>query len=135
MTAAYGLQGLLSVAVLAIAGYTAFRYRPSGLTLGALTISATVLATPFLLDYDLLVTALPLGWLVLTGAKDGFRNWEKLLLLVAFLLPLITRKLAQLAHLPVAPVLLLIVFAFVVRRIMAAETALKPLPAGTLNAA
>ncbi len=121
MTAAYALQGLLSVVVLAMAAYTAFKYRPSGLTLGALTISATVLATPFLLDYDLLLTALPLGWLVLTGAKNGFRNWEKLLLLVAFLLPLVTRKLAQLAHLPIAPLIMLAVFAFIIRRI-ASET-------------
>jgi hypothetical protein len=135
MTAAYAAQGLLSAGVLSTAAYAAFKYRPSGLALGALTISATVLATPFLLDYDLLITALPLGWLVLAGAKNGFRNWEKLLLLAAFLLPLASRKLAVLLHLPVAPLLLLIVFAFVVRRLMTAETAPAPLPAGTLHAA
>ncbi|MCR6658383.1 MAG: DUF2029 domain-containing protein [Asticcacaulis sp.] len=135
MSAAYAAQGALSLAVLAVAGYTAFRYRPSGLALGALTISAAVLATPFLLDYDLLVTALPLGWLVLTGAKDGFRNWEKLLLLLVFLFPLATRKLAQLAHLPMAPLLLLIVFAFVIRRIIAAETVPAALPAASACAA
>lgn len=129
MTAAYAAQGLLSAGALATAAYIVFKYRPSGLALGALTISATVLATPFLLDYDLLVTALPLGWLVLTGAKNGFRNWEKLLLLAAFLLPLVSRKLAVLLHLPIAPLALLIVFAFVVRRIMTAETASATLPA------
>lgn len=131
MTAAYVAQGLLSLTVLALAGYTAFRYRPSGLALGALTLSATVLATPFLLDYDLLVTALPLGWLVLTGAKDGFRNWEKLLLLLVFLFPLATRKLALVAHLPMAPLLLLIVFTFVIRRISNAETVPTALPAAS----
>jgi hypothetical protein len=135
VTAAYAMQGLLSAGVLVMAAYVAFRHRPSGLALGALTISATVLATPFLLDYDLLVTALPLGWLVLAGAKDGFRNWEKLLLLAAFMLPLVSRKLAQLAHLPVAPLVLLIVFVLVVRRIMTTETAPASLPAGTLHAA
>jgi hypothetical protein len=43
-------------------------------------------------------------------------------LLVAFLLPLATRKLAQLAHLPVAPLVLLVLLVFVVRRIASAET-------------
>ncbi|MGN6363856.1 glycosyltransferase family 87 protein [Asticcacaulis taihuensis] len=129
MTAAYAAQGALSLTVLAMASYTAFRYRPTGLALGALTISATVLTTPFLLDYDLLVTALPLGWLVLTGAKHGFRNWEKLLLLMVFLLPLAARKLALVAHLPMAPLLLLIVFAFVIRRIRTAETVPVAMPA------
>jgi len=129
MTAAYAAQGALSLTVLAMASYTAFRYRPTGLVLGALTISATVLTTPFLLDYDLLVTALPLGWLVLTGAKHGFRNWEKLLLLMVFLLPLAARKLALVAHLPMAPLLLLIVFAFVIRRIRTAETVPAAMPA------
>jgi hypothetical protein len=135
VSAAYVMQGLLSAGVLATAGYIAFRYRPTGLALGALAVSATVLATPFLLDYDLLVTALPLGWLVLTGAQGGFRNWEKLLLLTAFLLPLATRKLAQLAHLPIAPLVLLVVFGFIIRRIMTPETVPASLPAGTLHAA
>jgi len=135
VSTAYVMQGLLSVGVLATAGYIAFRYRPTGLALGALAVSATVLATPFLLDYDLLITALPLGWLVLAGARDGFRNWEKLLLLAAFLLPLASRKLAQLAHLPIAPLVLLIVFVLVVRRIMTPETVPAALPAGTLHAA
>ena len=135
MTTAYATQGALSLTVLVLAGYTAFRYRPTGLALGALTISATVLATPFLLDYDLLVTALPLGWLVLTGAKDGFRNWEKLCLLLVFLFPLAARKLALVAHLPMAPLLLLIVFAFVIRRIRSAETEPAALPAASACAA
>ena len=127
--AAYAAQGLLSVGVLGTAAYVAFRYRPSGLALAALTISATLLATPFLLDYDLLIMALPLGWLVLTGATDGFRNWEKLGLLVAFLLPLVSRKLAVLLHLPVAPLVMLIVFAYVVRRLIAAEATTAAIPA------
>jgi len=135
MTTAYVAQGVLSLTMLGLAGWTAFRYRPTGLALGALTISATVLATPFLLDYDLLVTALPLGWLVLTGAKDGFRNWEKLCLLLVFLFPLAARKLALVAHLPMAPLLLLIVFAFVIRRIRTAETVPAALPAASACAA
>ncbi len=124
---AYAAQILLSAATLAVASFTAFRRRPDGVALGALTVMATVLATPFSLDYDLLIIALPLGWLVMSGAQKGFRDWEKLALLAAFFLPLLSRKLAQLAELPVAPLVLAVVFAFVVRRTAASE----PVPAKT----
>ncbi|MFT4074083.1 MAG: glycosyltransferase family 87 protein [Asticcacaulis sp.] len=134
MRLAYAAQALLSLGVIGVAGVIAFRYRPDGLALGALAVSATAIATPFLLDYDLLITALPLGWLVMRGAKDGFRDWEKSLLLAAFLLPLVTRKLAQLAHLPIAPLILLTVFALVAHRLMATETAGKPFPVKALHA-
>lgn len=123
LTAAYGAQVLLSTVVLGTAGYVALRYRPDGPALGALAVAATVLATPFLLDYDLLILALPLGWLVATGTQKGFRDWEKSALLAVFLLPLATRKLAQLAHLPIAPLVLLALLVFAVRRIASAETA------------
>ena len=134
MPAAYLIQAMLSATVLMIAAYIAFKYRPSGRALGALTVSTTVLATPFLLDYDLLITALPLGWLVLTGARNGFRNWEKLGLLAAFGLPLVSRQLAQQAHLPIAPLVLLVVFMFVVRRIIMLEAAPANLPAAPVYA-
>jgi len=135
MAPAYAIQGLFSLAIIAATSFIAFRYRPDGLALGALAIAATALATPFLLDYDLLITALPLGWLVMRGAQTSFRDWEKLWLLAAFLLPLASRKLAQLAHLPVAPLLLLIVFGLVARRITETEAATNPLQVKTLHAA
>lgn len=134
MTPAYAAQVLLSLGVIGAAGFIAFRYRPEGLALGALAVSATAIATPFLLDYDLLITALPLGWLVMRGAQSRFRDWEKGLLLVAFLLPLVTRKMAQLAHLPVAPLMLLIVFGLVASRIRETQTASEDLYRQPLHA-
>ena len=38
----------------------------------------SVLATPFVLDYDLCLLALPLAWLLRQGCRDGFQPWEKL---------------------------------------------------------
>jgi len=110
-------QGLLSCGVLALSAWLAVRAKLEGAALGALAVAATCLATPFMLDYDLVLLALPLGWLVVQGQDKGFRDWEKLLLLAAFFLPLVTRKLAQDAHLPIAPLVLLTVFAMVARRI------------------
>ena len=55
--------------------------------------------------------------LCVEGARKGFRDWEKLWLLAAFFLPLVSRKLAQAAHLPVAPPMLLVVFILLAARL------------------
>lgn len=123
---AYIAQGLLSAAVLALTAFLSYRYRLEGAALGAVTAAATLLATPFMLDYDLTIMALPLGWLVVQGADKGFRDWEKLWLLTAFFLPLISRKFAQDLHLPLAPLVLLALFVLIVRRVTSPANAAAP---------
>ncbi|MGN6424162.1 MAG: glycosyltransferase family 87 protein [Asticcacaulis sp.] len=125
-TPAFAAQILLSLSVLSAAAWLSFRHRLEGAALGALAVAATVLATPFMLDYDLVILALPLGWLCVEGAQKGFRNWEKLLLLIVFFLPLVSRKLAQDAHLPLAPPILLILFALTLTRILRPVQARNP---------
>jgi hypothetical protein len=117
-TPAFAAQVLLSLAALGAAAYLSFRHRLEGPALGALAVAATVLATPFMLDYDLVILALPLGWLCVEGAQKGFRDREKLLLLIVFFLPLVSRKLAQDTHMPIAPPVLLILFALTLSRIL-----------------
>ena len=116
-TPAFAAQGLLALGVLGAAAYLSWRHRLDGAALGALGVAAALLATPFLLDYDLVILTLPLGWLCVEGARKGFRDWEKLWLLAAFFLPLVSRKLAQAAHLPVAPPMLLVVFVLLAARL------------------
>ncbi|HEY1928244.1 MAG TPA: glycosyltransferase family 87 protein [Caulobacteraceae bacterium] len=82
----------------------------------ALLVMAALLGSPFLLDYDLVILALPLAWLATTGAREGFRPWEKLGLTAGFVLPLVARSLAHVAGLPIAPLVLLALFNFVLRR-------------------
>ena len=117
MGLAYVAQGLVSSVVLTLTCYTAFTCKPNGPALGALIVSATLLVTPFLLDYDLLIAALPMGWLVMSGARSGSRPWEKLIVLLVFILPLFSRKLAMLWHLPIAPIVVLALFACVLGRV------------------
>ncbi len=112
-------QGLLSLAVLGLTAYAARRYRPDGFSLVALCVSATVLATPFLLDYDLAITALPIAWLLVSGARDGRRPWEATIALLAALLPLLSRQIALHLAVPLAPLVLLMLFAAVFGRVRA----------------
>ncbi|MBP0651411.1 hypothetical protein J8J40_30565, partial [Mycobacterium tuberculosis] len=81
------------------------RTRPDGTTLAALVGAATPLVSPFLLDYDLTLTALPLAWLVARGARAGFAPWEKLAALAVYVWPLVGRAVAGALHLPLAPLL------------------------------
>lgn len=72
---------------------------------GAALCCATVLATPFLLDYDLTLLAMPLVWLFSQARSTGFRHWERLVLASVYVLPLIARPSAVIAGLPLTPVL------------------------------
>jgi len=115
VTAAYAGQALLSLGVAATVWLIA-RRQPGHHALGALMIAATLLATPFLLDYDLLLAAIPLAWLVSAGLKDGFLPWEKTILAAAFVLPLLSRAAAMQFGIALAPPVLAALFAIVIRR-------------------
>jgi hypothetical protein len=116
---AYAAQGVVALCVLAVAAWVVWRHRPDAPAFCALLAAATLLISPFLLDYDLLLAALPLGWLIVQGAQTGFRPWEKLLLLGGCMTPLLARALAANLHLPLTPAMMLALFVLIVRRIQA----------------
>jgi hypothetical protein len=115
---AYGAQILLSLAVIASACFIIRRYRPDRFALSALMVSTTLLMSPFMLDYDLLLSAIPLSWLIMSGLKNSFQPWEKIMALTVFILPLFARSLALNLHLPLAPLVLLLFYGMVARRIV-----------------
>lgn len=130
---AWAVQGLAMAAAVAAVWMTR---GASELARGATLAGATLIATPFLLDYDLTLLALPLAWLFREALRDGFRPWEKLALAAAFILPLAARPLALGAGLPVAPLVILALLVLVVRRATAADPARAPAPgAPTLSMA
>jgi hypothetical protein len=81
-----------------------------------LMVLAALLATPFVLDYDLVLLALPLAWLFAEGRRTGFAPYEKITMLIAYVLPLISRVLAKDLSLPLAPLVIAALFAIVARR-------------------
>jgi hypothetical protein len=102
---AYGLQALAAGAAGLVVVHVARRaHGPGrGLALGATLAAASLLASPFLLDYDLMLLAIPLAWLAREGRQGGFRPWEKTALFVAFVLPLAARLAAQRLDVPLGP--------------------------------
>lgn len=113
LTLAYGVQAAVALAAaLALLALNRRRGPAEGPALAA----AALIASPFLLDYDLTLLAIPLAWLVREGARTPFAPGEKATLALAFMLPLVSRAAAGALGVPLAPFVLAATFAFVARR-------------------
>lgn len=112
---AYGLQGLMALAVAAVVAQV-FRRARNTPAAGAVLVAGAVLASPFLLDYDLMLGAVPMAWLLSQGLRTGFRPWEKSGLAAAFILPLIVRMTATYLLIPLGPIVMSGLFLLVLRR-------------------
>ena len=112
---AWAVQGVVSAAALGLVLVVAHR-RPGAASEVATLAAASCLATPFLLDYDLMLLAVPLAVLAATTDRTGFLPWEKLALAAAYLLPLAARPLAERADTPVAPFVVAGLLAILVQR-------------------
>jgi hypothetical protein len=111
------VQGLVSVCALAVLGAAVWR-RPGGHAEGAMLAAAALVCSPYLVDYDLAILGLPLAWLLAGALRTGFLAWEKIILLAAYVLPVVSHGLAQSLHVPVAPFVLCAVFALSARRVL-----------------
>ena len=76
----------------------------------------TLLITPYFVDYDLVLLALPIAWLSWDAMHSAFLPWEKSILFLVWLFPLFARVLSLLASLPLTPFLLALLMLAIVRR-------------------
>ena len=119
---AYTAQGAAALAALGLVVWGWRRRAPLALK-SALLVAAALLATPYGMDYDLVVLALPAAWLAAAGLSEGFLPWEKTALAAAFLLPLAARPVAEHAALPLAPLVIALLAGLIARRIAPARAA------------
>ncbi|MDR3511476.1 MAG: glycosyltransferase family 87 protein [Caulobacteraceae bacterium] len=112
---AYGAQALAALAACAALVFLQ-RKAPRAEAEGPALVAASLLASPFLLDYDLILLAIPLAWLTAQGLRTGFRSYEKTILAAGFILPAISRPLAMGAGVPLGPLVIAAVFWLVLRR-------------------
>jgi hypothetical protein len=112
---AYAIQGAVT---LGVAAALVWLWRsPASFPLKAAALClATVLATPYSLDYDLMLLAPAIASLVLDGLARGFGPYEKTALAVLWIAPLIARGVAQATLVPLGVIAMLIMFALVIRR-------------------
>lgn len=84
-------------------------------TKAALLLTGALIATPFGLNYDLYLLAPALAFVAARGLAAGFLPYEKTVMAIAFAAPFLL-LVAMSARFPMAPVLVLAVFALALRR-------------------
>ncbi len=126
---AYAFQAAVSL-IAAIAVIWIWRRTAKFDLHAAALAAATLLVTPYMMDYDLVILALPIAWIALEGRRSGFLPWEKSLLAFVWLLPLFASSLAGHAMIPLAPLAMLLLLADIARR-AALSPAIVPLPVST----
>jgi hypothetical protein len=119
VSASYAVHAVVSLFVAAAVLW--IWHRPVAMPLkGAALATGCLLITPYVLDYDLMLLALPLAWLAVEGLRTQFLSWEKSALLVVWLLPLVSRGIGTLG-VPIAPVVLLLLLGLILRRAAATD--------------
>jgi hypothetical protein len=101
----------------------AFVWR-SGLALplrAATLAAATLVAIPVILIYDLTLAGIAAVWLVSVSGGDKLPVWEKVALAGSFLLLLDPRDLAEVSHIPVAPLVAVALIVAVATRVFCSE--------------
>jgi alpha-1,2-mannosyltransferase len=83
----------------------------------ATLISATLIAVPLALFYEMTLAAIAAAWLLRAAKEDPLDEWEKIALLGLFVLTINTRGPAEIWHVPVGPLVALAFFAFVTIRV------------------
>ena len=76
----------------------------------------SLLATPYVLDYDLVVLAVAIAFLARYGLAYGFRDFEISLLGAAWIVPLLSRSVAGITTIPLGLIVMLALYALVLRR-------------------
>ena len=112
---AYGIQ---LVATVAIGAATAWLWRgkaPFPVKAATLCLAA-ILATPYTLDYDMMVLAPAIAFLAADGLSRGFGPWQKTALAALWLVPMLARSFAQATAIPLGAPVMLILFILTLRR-------------------
>ena len=83
---------------------------------GGGTDPGPVIATPYVLDYDLVVLAPAIAFLAAHGLRRGFAPYEAALLVALWVLPFVARSIAELTAVSLTPLVLIAAFGLVLQR-------------------
>lgn len=111
---AYAVQGV--VAALAILAAALVARRGAMELRGAAALSAALLCTPYVLDYDYVLLGIAIAFLWADIARRGAMRWEPTWLAYAWAAPLFGRALSELAHVPVNLIAAIAILALTLRR-------------------
>jgi alpha-1,2-mannosyltransferase len=112
---AYAAQAALALAVAASLVWL-WRSRAAGDLKAAALACACLLATPYVLDYDLVVLAVAIAFFVRHAFSQGFRDYEISVLAFVWVAPLIARSVAGTVGLPLGLMAMLALYGLALRR-------------------
>jgi alpha-1,2-mannosyltransferase len=112
---AYALQALL-VAGLGAALVWQWRSQTAYPVKAASLCIATILATPFAFDYDMMVLAPAIAFFAADGLQRGFGPWEKTALAALYLTPIAARTFTQWTLVPLGVPVMIVTFILLLRR-------------------
>jgi alpha-1,2-mannosyltransferase len=130
--AAYAVQGAATLFAIGLVGFVWRKNLSQPLRATAL-LAATLIAVPVALIYDEMLAAIAIAWLVRAGQTDGFLPWEKAILAMIFIAPLISRNLGMPTHIPLAIVASAALLGLIVSRVRM-ELARRPIAESFSNA-
>jgi hypothetical protein len=114
---AYAVQGAATLAAMGAVLWLTRTARPN--LRNAAICAAAMLSTPYVLDYDLVVLGMGAAFLVADGLERGFLPWEKSLLALVWVAPLVSRSLAELTFVPLGQASIVILLGLALRRALA----------------
>jgi hypothetical protein len=112
---AYAVQGVATLAIAVALGWL-WRSRAGFASKAAALAIGSLLATPYSLDYDLMVLAPAIAFLAAQGLALGFRPYEASALAVLWLVPLVARTVAEVTLIPLGVPAMLAVLILVLHR-------------------
>ncbi|MFZ0845211.1 MAG: glycosyltransferase family 87 protein [Pseudolabrys sp.] len=115
ITLAYALQGAVTLALAATLAWL-WRSRAGFALKAAALIIGCVLATPYSLDYDLMLLAPAIAYLAADGMARGFSPYEKTMLAALWIVPLIARSGPEYTWIPLAVPAMALAFVLLLRR-------------------
>ncbi|MGC4251073.1 MAG: glycosyltransferase family 87 protein [Sphingobium sp.] len=112
--AAYAVQGMAAFAAIAVAALIA--RRGSMETRGGAALSAALLCTPYVLDYDFVLLGVAIAFLAADMRKRGELSWERTVLAYGWAAPLFGRWMTATTGIPVVMIAAIAVLFMALRR-------------------
>lgn len=115
LTLAYVMHGLLALSVAVTVGWIWWR-KPSLPLRAAVLVTGTLLVTPYMFDYDFAILAIPVALLAMDGYVRGWLPYERGVLVLIWVMPLVAVGLADAVGVQIAPACIVALFIIATRR-------------------
>jgi alpha-1,2-mannosyltransferase len=125
VTVAYAVQGV-AILLVSAALVGVWRSRADMGLKSAALLAATVLGTPYCFDYDMVVLGPALAFAVADGIEKGFGPFEKTLLAIVWIMPLVARSIASTTLFPMGLLVTTAFFLLIARRAWSAPVKIVP---------